>query len=361
MIIYWREGGTTLKEPVWLLTTDEPGGQWSRASILLQGLVQSRHGLKPELFFLVPPRRTTVALLRSMGIRFQAIGRTGTNLMGVAWRLRQALIHTRAAVLHVWNPDNLFLTLAGIPESMQLWCEVGAWEAHPPWISWLGRCGRKVDRWFYRMSPGWQEGHLQTQMPWMMPNSEILRLMQWSANIDCPRVLLVAGGENAARVGLWAFDIFRHAWPESRFTLSGSRQALLAGREFVNTLGLQMVCTIDEEGDWHQANQKDISFVMVLGTEKGIADDALGWLHTGLPVVVENSAAIADIRKRGAPLQIVSRGDRSGLASALQEVTQWSGNKRLEFLETLKASYVADFQVERGVVIYCSLLDQLCA
>lgn len=299
---------------VWLLPDDAPVGPWARAHLLL-AKVKDRP--LPTLIFRTAPDARTQEILRRLGVSSHGLGKKGLNRLASWWKLRTILRQYRARFLHVWELSDLAIAVPAAPEDCQVACEITEGQKPPAILDWVFGGPSRVSRWFCRgQVEGMDPVRVVRVNRWGFAPDNLL-LTQNSVSVDMAPLLLVADSAQAVREGLWAFDIFKHAWPQAKLRVLASQPVQAAARDFARTLELGERVTFLYR--WPDLETTDPVFAVVaLGSGPWVCDAALRALSFGAPVLAERSKSILDAVAQGVPFIPVNPGDRAGLAAALQ-------------------------------------------
>lgn len=304
-----------MASPCWLLPHADPVGPWVRARSLLPHLPATR---QPLMIFRAEPSSAVRSELDELGVRYFSLGKKGLNAVAAWWKSRALLQVHGVHWVHVWDLEDLPIAILALPSECRVSCEVAEGQVPPRIFYWWKKGLDRVQRWYCR-----------GPVPWV-DSQKVRGVSAWSgeAFTDRPKqadlvneahVLLVADSPRALREGLWAFDIFRHAWPAARMSVLASSSAREAAMGFARTLGLSSA--IDSLDNWPKvATHCSFIAVAVLGSGPWAGDAALRAFSFGVPVLAEDHAALRGLIARGVPLEVVGQGDRAGLAAALQKI-----------------------------------------
>ena len=336
-----------MSPPCWLLPHADPVGPWLRARSLVAHLPGNR---LPLLIFRAEPSPAVRGELGDLGISYLSLGKKGLNALAAAWKLRALLRAYRAPRVHVWDLADLPIAVVAVPSDTRVCCEIAEGQVPPRFFYWWKKGLDRVHRWYRR-----------GVVPWL-DHQKALEVSAWAGEppADRPKqtdgaseahVLLVADSPRAVREGLWAYDIFRHAWPAARMSVLASSSTLETGRGFARTLGL--ASAIDSLDNWPKLDSKNpFCAVSVLGSGPWAGDAALRALSFGVPVLAEDHAAVRGSIARGAPLLAVGPGDRAGLAAALQKI-------QLGAMDSPPEPFIIPrhFSPETDLAVYTEALD----
>lgn len=299
---------------VWLLPDDAPVGPWARAQILL---AEAKAHTLPTVIFRTEPDARTRGFFQGLGLGYQILGKKGLNPIATWWKLRASLRQLRARLLHVWDMADLTIALAAAPGDCQVACEITEGQKPPVLQEWWFGGVSGVSRWFCRGQVGGIDPARVVRVNRWAVGPENLDLKQQTTTVDKAPVVLLADSAQAAREGLWAFDIFKHAWPQANLRVLASQPVQIAARDFARTLKLGECLTFQDH--WPNLSSAEPAFAVVaLGSGPWVCDAALRALSWGAPVLAERSNAVLAANAQGSPFIPVLPGDRAGLAAALQ-------------------------------------------
>lgn len=310
---------------LWLFPDADPVGPWARGGVMLAHLPANR---LPLLVFRAEPDAPIRSELDGLGVEYYSLGKKGLNPVATWWKLRSFLRKLQSPRVHVWDLEDLTVGVLAANDGCQVSCEVSEGRVPPRIFRWWKQGLNRVSHWY-----------CQGRSPWVDPG-KVKEVRGWvrvsSRETPAPRmapsdlsVLLVADSPRAVREGLWAFDIFKHAWPGAGLKILASPSTQKTARKFSGTLGLGAGIQFLQR--WSEAEaHSPVLAVVVLGSGPWTGDSALRALSWGVPVLAEESGPVRRAIAQGAPLHPVPGGDRAGLAAALQKlaVAQKEGGPR---------------------------------
>ena len=304
-------------QSLWLLPNAEPVGPWTRARLMLSEMPA---GNLPLLVFRAQPDGATQTDLEKLGVGYFSLGKKGLNVLATWWKLKSLIRDHAIRRVHVWELKDLAICVLAANKSHSVTCEVSEGQQPPVLFKWWKKGLERVDGWFCRGSVPWVDlVKVRNVRGWVSGSIDDLSIRE-SAN-ESRQVLLVADSPRAIREGLWAFDIFKHAWPDSRLVILASANVKEAAMNFSATLGLR--AGIHYACDWSEVHANpNIFSVVVLGSGPWVGDVALRALARGIPVLAEENVAVGSLIQQGVPLQPVVSGDRAALAAALQKIAE---------------------------------------
>lgn|GEM_PF-1410971 len=331
----------------WLFPDDNPVGPWLCAELLLDALGGCE---SPVACFRREASPETKLAIEKRGITCVSLGRSGANLLGVLWSLRGKLRERPVGRLHVWDTADLPLAVAAICPGIFLSCEVHEAQKCPRLFDWWPSGLERVNNWLCRGQIKWVRNAKETPVSGVVSFPRHLPQAFKSLEEGSLRILLIADSPRAIREGLWAFDIFRHAWLGARLEILSVGPNRDAAAAFGATLALGGSLGFSDR--WPEFLPDDGPWaVVVLGHGPWIYDAALRALSLGAPVVVESSPSVAKAIVEGAPLVSIAGGDRAGLAAALQRLVTESGQLE-QFHEEIRTASLGAFSLAKALTVY---------